>query len=134
MSGRFPPSDQLASLLDELTAANPTEGTRAIPTGFKDVDATLDGGLRPGQVTVAIYAVGDRWQGAAATWRADCRDRFATKTAAGHVREIRDASHYLFLDHRDEVLAAIREFLPSPPEAADRTTPPVDHPSAGASA
>jgi pimeloyl-ACP methyl ester carboxylesterase len=60
---------------------------------------------------LAIYAVGDRWQGAAATWRAACRDRFAAETADGHVREIRDASHYLFLDHRDEVLEAMREFL-----------------------
>jgi pimeloyl-ACP methyl ester carboxylesterase len=63
---------------------------------------------------LAIYAVGDRWQGAAATWRAACRDRFAAETAAGRVHEIHDASHYLFLDHRDDVLAAMRAFLLSP--------------------
>ena len=61
---------------------------------------------------LAIYAVGDRWQGAAATWRAASRHRFAAEATAGQVREINDASHYLFLDHRDEVLAAMRRFLP----------------------
>jgi pimeloyl-ACP methyl ester carboxylesterase len=61
---------------------------------------------------LAIYAVGDRWQGAAATWRAACRDRFATETTSGQVLEIRDASHYLFLDRRDDVLSAIRTFVP----------------------
>ena len=59
---------------------------------------------------LALYAVGDQWQGARATWRVACRDRFAAETAAGKVMEIH-ASHYLFLDHRDEVLAAMREFL-----------------------
>ena len=59
---------------------------------------------------LAIYAVGDQWQGADATWRVACRDRFAAETADGHVIEIR-ASHYLFLDRRDDVLAAMREFL-----------------------
>ena len=39
---------------------------------------------------LAIYAVGDQWQGADATWRAACRDRFAAETAtAGQVLEIR---------------------------------------------
>jgi len=59
---------------------------------------------------LAIYAVGDQWQGADAMWRATCRDRFAAETADGHVIEIR-ASHYLFLDRRDDVLAAMRKFL-----------------------
>ena len=59
---------------------------------------------------LAIYAVGDRWEGADATWRAACRDRFAAETVTGKVIEIR-ASHYLFLDRRDDVLAAMREFL-----------------------
>lgn len=61
---------------------------------------------------LAIYAVGDRWQEAAATWRATSRERFAAETATGRVLEIRDAGHYLFLDHRDDVLAAMRTFLP----------------------
>jgi pimeloyl-ACP methyl ester carboxylesterase len=61
---------------------------------------------------LAIYAVGDRWQGAAATWRSACRDRFNAESTAGRVLEIRDASHYLFLDHRDDVLAAMRAFHP----------------------
>jgi len=60
---------------------------------------------------LAVYSVGDRWQGAAAKWRAASRHRFATESTAGRVHEIRDASHYLFLDHRDDVLAAMREFL-----------------------
>ena len=59
---------------------------------------------------LALYAVRDQWQDADATWRAACRDRFAAETANGQVIEIR-ASHYLFIDRRDEVLAAIREFL-----------------------
>jgi pimeloyl-ACP methyl ester carboxylesterase len=60
---------------------------------------------------LAIYAIGDQWQGTAATWRAACRDRFAAETPTGQVMEIH-ASHYLFFDHRDDVLAAMREFLP----------------------
>ena len=59
---------------------------------------------------LAMYAVGDQWQGAGAAWRAACRDRFAAETAHGQVIEIR-ASHYLFLDRRDDVIAAMREFL-----------------------
>ena len=60
---------------------------------------------------LAIYAIGDRWQGADVTWRGASRDRFAAETADGQVMEIR-ASHYLFFDRRDDVLAAMREFLP----------------------
>lgn len=59
---------------------------------------------------LAIYAVGDQWQGADATWRVTCRDRFAAETANGQVIETR-AGHYLFLDRRDDVLAVMREFL-----------------------
>ena len=59
---------------------------------------------------LAMYAVGDQRHGTDAAWRAACRDRFAAEMANGHVIEIR-ASHYLFLDHRDEVLAAMRKFL-----------------------
>ena len=59
---------------------------------------------------LAIYAVGDRWQGAEATWRAACRNRFAAETPNAHVVELR-GSHYLFIDRRDDVLAAMREFL-----------------------
>jgi pimeloyl-ACP methyl ester carboxylesterase len=59
---------------------------------------------------LAIYAVGDQREGADATWRVACRDRFAAETANGQVIELR-ASHYLFLDRRDDVLAAMREFL-----------------------
>jgi pimeloyl-ACP methyl ester carboxylesterase len=61
---------------------------------------------------LALYAVGDRRQGADAAWRAACRERFVAETAAGQVIEIRDATHYLFLDHRADVLAAMRAFLP----------------------
>ncbi len=60
---------------------------------------------------LAIYAVGDQWEGGGATWRVACRDRFAAETPHGQVVEIR-GNHYLFLDHRDDVLAAMREFLP----------------------
>ncbi|MGN6576386.1 MAG: alpha/beta fold hydrolase [Nocardioides sp.] len=59
----------------------------------------------------ALYAVGDRWQGQAATWHAASRDRFLADTVDGRVVEIDDASHYLFLDRREEVLAAMRTFL-----------------------
>jgi pimeloyl-ACP methyl ester carboxylesterase len=73
---------------------------------------------------LAIYAVGDRWQGEAAAWLAASRDRFLAETAGGQVLEIDDASHYLFLDRRDEVLAAMRAFIGggtvSIPPPADR--------------
>ena len=59
---------------------------------------------------LAIYAVGGRWDPDEAAWRLACRDRFAAETAHGRVIEVR-AGHYLFLDHRDDVLAAMREFL-----------------------
>ena len=60
---------------------------------------------------LAIYAVGNQWEGDMATWRVLCRDRFAAEAAHGKVVEI-EASHYVFLDHRDEVLEAMRAFLP----------------------
>lgn len=59
---------------------------------------------------LAIYALGDPWQGAQATWRAASRDRFAAETPNARVVEL-NASHYLFIDRRDDVLAAMREFL-----------------------
>ena len=60
---------------------------------------------------LAIYAVGDSSNSSAAKWRADCRRRFAAEIANGQVLEIRDATHYLFLDHREDVLLAMRRFL-----------------------
>lgn len=59
---------------------------------------------------LAIYALGDQWQGPEAIWRVACRDRFAAETANARVIELR-ASHYLFIDRRDDVLAAMRAFL-----------------------
>ena len=61
---------------------------------------------------LAIFAIGDHWQGAEASWRAACRERFVAETADSHVLELR-ASHYLFIDRRDDVLAALRSFLSS---------------------
>ncbi len=59
---------------------------------------------------LAMFALGDQWQGAQAAWRAACRDRFAAETANAHVIELQ-ASHYLFIDRRDDVLGVMREFL-----------------------
>lgn len=59
---------------------------------------------------LAIYAVGDQWQGPEATWRVACRDRFTAESADPLVLELH-ASHYLFIDNRDQVLAAMRAFL-----------------------
>jgi pimeloyl-ACP methyl ester carboxylesterase len=88
--------------LSDAEAAPFVEAVQSFRHPYADISAPA----------LAIYAVGDRWQGAAATWRAASRDRFTAETAVGQVLEIRDASHYLFLDHRDEVLAAMRQFLP----------------------
>jgi pimeloyl-ACP methyl ester carboxylesterase len=60
---------------------------------------------------LAIYAVGEPSTSSAATWRANCRHRFAAETANGQILEISGATHYLFLDHRDDVLLAMRTFL-----------------------
>ena len=59
---------------------------------------------------LALFALGEQWQGTEATWRVACRDRFVDEMANAHVIELR-ASHYLFIDRRDDVLAAMREFL-----------------------
>ncbi len=89
-------------------------GGQALRRGFAPFVQALNAFRHPySDITapaLAIYAVGDQWQGADATWRAACRDRFAAETANGQVIEIR-ASHYLFFDRRDDVLAAMREFL-----------------------
>lgn len=52
MNDRFPPSDHLASLVDELAVGTSGDLDLAIPTGFRDVDEALHGGLRLGQVTL----------------------------------------------------------------------------------
>jgi pimeloyl-ACP methyl ester carboxylesterase len=91
------------SVVDKLSAATFAPFVQALNT-FRHPYSDITG------PALAIYAVGDQWQGADATWRVACRDRFAAETAAGKVMEIR-ASHYLFLDRRDDVLAAMREFL-----------------------
>ncbi|MGC4110214.1 MAG: alpha/beta hydrolase [Nocardioides sp.] len=59
---------------------------------------------------LAIYALGEQWEGPEGPWRVGSRDRFAAETANGQVAEL-SASHYLFIDHRDEVVAALQEFL-----------------------
>lgn len=59
---------------------------------------------------LAMFALGDQWQGAEGTWRVACRDRFVDEAANARVIELR-ASHYLFIDRRDDVLTAMREFL-----------------------
>jgi pimeloyl-ACP methyl ester carboxylesterase len=59
---------------------------------------------------LALYALGNRWQGDEATWRVACRDRFAAETPNARVIELR-ASHYLFIDRRHDVLAAMWAFL-----------------------
>ena len=64
---------------------------------------------------LAIYAVGEQWQGAETAWRTACRDRFAAETPDAHLLEL-PGSHYLFIDRRDDVVAAMREFLASASE------------------
>ena len=92
------------SVVDKLSAAAFAPFVQALTTfrhPYSDITAPA----------LALYAVGHRWPEAEAAWRVACRDRFAAETAHGQVIEIR-ASHYLFLDRRDDVLAAMREFLP----------------------
>jgi hypothetical protein len=59
---------------------------------------------------LAVYALGYERGADDVSWRAACRDRFAAEMAAGHVHELRDATHYLFLDRRDEVLDLMGNF------------------------
>lgn len=59
---------------------------------------------------LAIYALGAQWQGLEAAWRVACRDRFAADAADARVVELQ-GSHYLFIDRRDDVVAAMLEHL-----------------------
>ena len=59
---------------------------------------------------LALYAVGDEGPGEEGAWRAACRDRFQAEVAGAEVVEL-TASHYLFIDRRDDVVAAMRDFL-----------------------
>ena len=91
------------SVVDKFssTAAAPfVQALKAFRHPYSDITAPA----------LAIYALGDQWQGPMATWRVGCRDRFTAETANAHVIELR-ASHYLFIDRRDDVLAEMREFL-----------------------
>lgn len=66
-----------------------------------------------GEITapaLAIYALGFERGADDASWRTACRDRFAAEMAEGQVHEVPDATHYLFLDRRDEVLDLMTEF------------------------
>lgn len=94
------PDGSVVDKLSEEAFAPFVEALNAFRHPYSDISAPA----------LAIYAVGDQWQGADARWRGACRDRFAAETANGRVIEIR-ASHYLFLDRHDEVLAAMLEFL-----------------------
>lgn len=91
------------SVVDKLSTADFAPFVQAL-NGFRHPYSDISA------PALALYAATDQSHGADATWRAACRDRFATETANGHVIEIR-CSHYLFIDRRDEVLAAMREFL-----------------------
>ena len=59
---------------------------------------------------LAMFALGDQWQGAEGRWRAASRDRFGDETTDARVIELR-ASHYLFIARRPEGTRAMREFL-----------------------
>jgi pimeloyl-ACP methyl ester carboxylesterase len=59
---------------------------------------------------LAVFALADQWDGDQARWRAASRDRFAAEKADAQVVELR-GSHYLFIDRRDDVVVAMREFL-----------------------
>ena len=58
MNDPFPPNDHLAALVDELTTGTSGERDPLIPTGFRDVDRTLGGGLRVGQVALIAGIAG----------------------------------------------------------------------------
>ena len=91
------------SVLDKLSgpASVPfVEALKAFRHPYSDITAPA----------LAMFALGDQWQGAEAEWRAACRDRFVDETADARVIELR-ASHYLFIDRRDDVLTAMQEFL-----------------------
>jgi pimeloyl-ACP methyl ester carboxylesterase len=95
------PDGSVTEKLSDAEAAPFDEALREFRHPYADIAAPA----------LAIYAVGDSSKSSAATWRADCRHRFAAEIANGQVLEIPDATHYLFLDHRDDVLLAIRTFL-----------------------
>lgn len=58
MNDPFPPIDQVASLLDGLTVGTSSAAELTIPTGFEEVDETLHGGLRGGQLTLIAGIAG----------------------------------------------------------------------------
>ena len=94
------------SVLDKLSGAASVpfvEALKAFRHPYSEIPAPA----------LAMFALGDQWQGAEAAWRAASRDRFVDETADARVIELR-ASHYLFIDRRDDVLTAMREFLSSP--------------------
>jgi len=91
------------SVVDKLTgaAAAPfVEALKPFRHPYADIAAPA----------LAIYAVDDQSDGEHAAWKAASRARFAAETANGRVIEL-PGSHYLFIDRRDEVVAAMREFL-----------------------
>jgi pimeloyl-ACP methyl ester carboxylesterase len=91
------------SVVDKLSgsASAPfVEALKAFRHPYSDITAPA----------LAVFALGDQWQGAEAAWRVACRDRFVDETANARVIELR-ASHYLFIDRRDDVLKAMRAFL-----------------------
>ena len=42
------------------------------------------------------------------------RDQFRTQVPKGQVLEIRGGHHWIFVSHRDEVIAAMKKFLDQP--------------------
>ena len=96
------PDGSVTEKLSDAEAAPFDEAAEGVPAPLRRDHRTRPGHLR---------RRGPVEQGTAAKWRADCRHRFAAEIANGQVLEIRDASHYLFLDHRDDVLVAMRKFL-----------------------
>jgi replicative DNA helicase len=58
MNDQFPPTDQLALLLDELAAGTSGDLDLAIRTGLRDVDGALQGGLRVGQIALVAGIAG----------------------------------------------------------------------------
>lgn len=58
----FPPEDQFASLLEWIlepeSSISPVHADRIVPTGFANLDATIGGGLRAGQMSLVAGRAG----------------------------------------------------------------------------
>lgn len=105
--------EQAAPFLTSIFAFQPNYQRIDVPAlGIFAVTETEQHPAVPETATDELREQANRyWQQVIVPWHRRSIERFRTEVAKGTVIELPDANHYCFIDRKDEVVQAMRQFL-----------------------